>query len=76
MHNLGHSELNLFADYRYAKILIVPIIGINFLRHQYNVFVQLTRCNLEHFFSCGNVRFGHSFQPNYEYLVCSIDKIV
>lgn len=76
MHNSGQSYSDLFINYTYTKIEIIPVMDTDLFRYQCDIVVQPAKRSLEQFFCCRDVSFGYSFLPNYQNLACVIDKIV
>lgn len=64
--NSSQSDFDLFLDYTYAKVVIVPAINLNIFGRQSDVVVQPARGSPEQPFCCGNVSFSHFFLPNYK----------
>ena len=56
--------------------MIIPAIGTDFFRRQYDTVVQPAGCSPEQPFYYEDVNFGHSPPPNCKGLACLIDKIV
>lgn len=78
MYNSCQTDFDLLTDYIYAKIVIVPTMGLDFFGHydEMTLVVQPAQQNPKQFLYCRDVSFGHSAPPNYEGLVCLIDKVV
>lgn len=76
MRNLGQSDFDLLAYYIYTKIIIVPIRGLNSLKHQNNAVVQPARYSLNKPLYYRDVSFSHFFLSNYKDMACLINKFL
>lgn len=76
MRNLGQSDFYVFANYTYAKIVIILTMRTDLFEHQYDVVMQLTRHMLKQLIFYGDVSFSHAFPLNCKTLAYLINKIL
>lgn len=75
-YNLDQNNSDLLAYHMHAEIFIIPMMGIDLLRHQYDAVVQPTRHSPKQLLCYRNDSFGHFLLLNCENLACSNSKIV
>lgn len=76
VRNSGQRDFNQFADYTYAKMMIVSTICMDLLVCHYNIVVQPAGRSSEQFFCYKNISFGYLFPINYKGLAYLSNKIV
>lgn len=75
-HNLNQSHSGLLASYTQAKIMIIPIISLNFFVHQNNAIVQLAGRSLKQLSYYGDISFSYPPPINCKSLAYLINEIV